>query len=282
MRANTVPVLPTVNRSNKTAPVVDSPQRVFFMLCSASMKLFLDSANLTDIEEALTGGMIQGVTTNPSLLSKEPKGEYVAHMTKIVALLKKDGRNLSLSVEVFSDKPEEMLKQAREFTKALRYKNLAIKIPVSYQGQSYLGVVRKLADEDSAVNCTACMTPLQLSLAAAAGARFVSLFYNRVRDGAQESMYETARKEMLAHKDIDAGDFDPNRVLREARALLAPYPKAEIIAGSIRSVVDVKEAGLAGAHIVTASLKTIKAALAHFKTDHAVEQFLTDFKQWRT
>lgn len=244
------------------------------------MRLFLDSANLTDIEEALTGSLIQGVTTNPSLLSKEPKGEYLTHMKKIIALLKKDRRNLSLSVEVFSDNPAEMLKQAREFTKALRYKNLAIKIPVSFKGQNYLGVVRRLSDAGIAVNCTACMTPLQLTLAGAAGARFVSFFYNRVRDGAEEPAYEAVRKEMLVRKDIEVGDFDPNRVLREARLLLAPYPQAEIIAGSIRSVLDVKEAGLAGAHIVTASLKTIKAALAHFKTDHAVQNFLKDFHQW--
>ncbi|TSC84130.1 MAG: transaldolase [Parcubacteria group bacterium Gr01-1014_17] len=244
------------------------------------MKLFLDSANLGEIKEALESGLILGITTNPSLLSKEPKGSYLTHMKDIVSLLKKDGRNLSLSVEVFSEKPEEMFKQAREFKKALKYKNLAIKIPVNYKGQSYLGVVRQLSDEGVMVNCTACMTPLQLSMAAAAGARFVSLFYNRVRDGAKDTEYEAVRKEMLEKKDIEQADFEPNNVLREARALLAPYPKAEIIAGSIRSVLDIKEAGLAGAHIVTASFKTLKAALTHFKTDHAVGNFLNDFKQW--
>ena len=108
----------------------------------------------------------------------------------------------------------------------------------------------------------------------------MSLFYNRVRDGAKEAEYEAIRKEMLERKDIEPVDFNPNNVLREARVLLAPYPKSEIIAGSIRSVLDVKEAGLAGAHIVTASFKTIKAALAHFKTDHAVGNFLKDFQKW--
>jgi len=258
-------------------------ETLFFYSFSANikvMKVFLDSANLGEIKEALDGGMILGITTNPSLLAKEPKGSYLAHMKTIVSLLKKDGRGLSLSVEVFSDKPEEMIKQAREFKKVLKYKNLAVKIPVSFRGQSYLGVVRKLSDEGIIVNCTACMTPLQLSLAAAAGAKYVSLFYNRVRDGAKEAEYEAIRKEMLERKDIEPVDFNPNNVLREARVLLAPYPKSEIIAGSIRSVLDVKEAGLAGAHIVTASFKTIKAALAHFKTDHAVGNFLKDFQKW--
>jgi transaldolase len=244
------------------------------------MKLFLDSANIADVERALSGGLIMGVTTNPSLLAKEPKGSYLTHMKKIATLLKKDKRNLSLSVEVFSDKPEEMVAQAREFKKALGYKNLAIKIPISFKGESYLGVVRRLVDEGFQVNCTACMTPLQLSLAAAAGARFVSLFYNRVRDGATEPEYESARAESLTRKDIEEKDFDPRNVLREARSLLSPYPETEIIAGSIRSVLDVKEAGLAGAHIVTASLKVARSAISHFKTDHAVRQFLADFKEW--
>ena len=167
------------------------------------MKLFLDSANLGEIKDALDGGMILGITTNPSLLAKEPKGSYLAHMETIVSLLKKDRRGLSLSVEVFSDKPNEMVKQAREFVKKLKYKNLAVKIPVSFRGQSYLGVVRQLSEDGIIVNCTACMTPLQLSMAAAAGATFVSLFYNRVRDGAKETEYEAARKEMLERKDID-------------------------------------------------------------------------------
>lgn len=244
------------------------------------MKLFLDTANLADIEDALRGGFIRGVTTNPSLLAKEPKGNYLAHMKKIVALLKKDGRNLSLSVEVFSDQQEEMLKQAREFKKALKYKNLAIKIPVSYKGQSYLGVVRRLSDEGIIVNCTACMTPLQLVLAAAAGARFVSLFYNRVRDAETEALYANERNALLEKKVVEKADFNPDQVLREASTLLAEYPDAEIIVGSIRTPLDVKRAALAGGHIVTASLPIFKAALSHFKTDHAVGNFLTDFKHW--
>ena len=85
---------------------------------------------------------------------------------------------------------------------------------------------------------------------------------------------------MLKEKLLDKNDFDPNHILRETRELFKDYPQAEIIAGSIRTPVDVKEAGVNGAHIVTASLKIIKSALSHYKTDYAVDQFLKDFSAW--
>ena len=81
------------------------------------MKLFLDTANLKDIEEALKAGFIRGITTNPSLLAKEPKTEYLAHMKKIVELLKHDGNDYPLSVEVFTDNQNLMIAQAEEFSK---------------------------------------------------------------------------------------------------------------------------------------------------------------------
>lgn len=244
------------------------------------MKLFLDTANLADIEEALKGGFIRGITTNPSLLAKEPKGNYLAHMKKIVALCKRYGRAASLSVEVFTNNPREMVAQARQFAKELKYKHLAIKIPIGYQNQNNLAVIRELSARGITVNCTACMTPLQLTLAAAAGAKFVSLFYNRLRDSETEEKYKNERSALFEKKIVEKMDFDPDQVLRETRALLSDYPDAEIIVGSIRTPLDVKRAGLAGGHIVTASLKILKEALGHFKTDHAVEQFLADFKQW--
>ncbi|OHA19301.1 MAG: hypothetical protein A2836_01900 [Candidatus Taylorbacteria bacterium RIFCSPHIGHO2_01_FULL_45_63] len=244
------------------------------------MKLFLDTANLKDIDEALKGGFIRGVTTNPSLLAKEPKGNYIEHMKKIVALCKKYGKDISLSVEVFSNDPKEMVKQAKEFVKALRYKHLAVKIPIGYKNENYLSVVKELSDAGIVVNCTACHSPMQLMMAAASGAKYVSLFYNRLRDGAKEEAYAAERDRMFNEKVVEQNDYDPNHVLRETRELLKEYPETEIIAGSIRTVLDVKEAGLNGAHIVTVSLKALKAALAHFKTDHAVDQFLKDFSAW--
>ena len=244
------------------------------------MKLFLDTANLKDIEEALVGGFIRGVTTNPSLLAKEPKGNYVAHMKKIASLCKKAGGKVSLSVEVFSNDSDEMIKQAREFVTKIAYKNLAIKIPISYKGTNNLRVVRELSKRGITVNCTACMTPMQLMSAAASGAKYVSLFYNRLRDSEKEEKFSKERKELLDKKAIEPKDFDPNNVLRETRALLVDYPETEIIVGSIRNVLDVKEAGLAGGHIVTTSLKIIKEAVGHYKTDDSIDGFLKDFSAW--
>ena len=147
------------------------------------MKLFVDTANLADIEAALVSGAIRGVTTNPSLLAKEPKANYVEHLRKVVGLARRHGRGISVSVEVFTDEPEAMKQQAHELWDALAYEHLAVKVHVSHAGQHNLAVIKELAAEGIAVNCTACMTPLQAGLAAAVGARYVSLFYNRIRDG---------------------------------------------------------------------------------------------------
>jgi transaldolase len=244
------------------------------------MKLFIDTANLVDIEEALRGGYIRGITTNPSLLAKEPKGNYLKHMEKIVALARQYSEGVSLSVEVFTNDQQEMIAQAQQFVEALNYEHLAIKIPISYKGESNLEVVRGLAQRGIAVNVTACMTPLQLMMAAASGARFVSLFYNRLKDGAAEPESVAERDALLSNKIVEQGHFDPDLVLRETRALLADYPQAEIITGSIRSPLDVLHAGVNGSHIVTASLKILKQSLMHFKTDHSIDGFLKDFESW--
>jgi transaldolase len=242
------------------------------------MKLFIDTANLHDIEEALKSGCVRGVTTNPSLLAKEPKGSYLEHMSRVVELAAP--HQASVSIEVFTNDPGEMIRQAEQFQKTLNYKFLAVKIPISCQGQHNLGVVADLASKGIAVNCTACMTPLQAAMAASAGATYVSLFYNRIRDGATQETAREMKNKSIADGLVEEEDFDPDHVIRETRALLSDSPKAEIIAGSIRSVVDVKRALLSGAHIVTASAKILSAATGHFKTDEAVLAFLADFKSW--
>lgn len=243
------------------------------------MKLYLDTANLNDIENALEQGFIEGITTNPSLFAKEPKADYIDHLKKIVAAANLHGGRFSLSVEVFSEDPAEMIAQAEQFVHALNYEHLAVKVHVSRKGRSYLHVVRKLSERGIAVNCTACMTPMQAMMAGAAGAKYVSLFYNRIRDCKTDS-YVQERASLLESLAIEDTDFDPDQVIRETRQLLRQYPNVEIIAGSMRSVVDVKRAGLAGAHIITASPKIYKKALEHHKTDEAVDIFLKDFSGW--
>ena len=108
------------------------------------MKFFIDTANLEHIEETLQKGFVSGVTTNPSLMSKEPKSDFTKHISKIVEICKEYGE-VPLSVEVFAEKPDAMYEQAIEIYESLNYDNLNIKIPVGYEE---LEVVSKLSQED--------------------------------------------------------------------------------------------------------------------------------------
>ena len=219
------------------------------------MKLFIDTANVEEIQDAVSKGIISGVTTNPSLLSKEPKSDFYEHISKIVKICKENG-NLPLSVEVFAEKPEEMYKQAIEIINKLNYSNLNIKIPVGYDE---LEVIKKLADKNISVNCTCCFTSTQMQLAAKAGARYVSLFYNRLIDNGGNPIQVLDR----VRKFIDENNLN-----------------CEIIAGSIRNAYDLEECWDGGSDIVTAGHKVIKKSLCHLKTDESVEGFLKDFKEW--
>ncbi len=222
------------------------------------MKIFIDSANLTEIENALKRGFISGVTTNPSLLAKEPKSGFEKHIKKIVALLNKYGGNKSLSVEVFSRDAKEIIEQAKHFKKIFKYKNLSIKVQI---GWNELEAISKLSKAGISVNCTACMNVTQALLAANAGAKYVSLFWCRIRDGA-----------------ID----NPQDVVSMTRKLLNEgKSKAEIIVGSIRGVDDIRDAFNAGGHIVTVPPKFFLSMVEHFKTTEAVEQFFKDFSAWQ-
>jgi len=248
-------------------------------------KFYIDTANLDEIKGALSRGF-QGVTTNPSLLAKEPKGNYMAHLGKVADLCRAyplaDGSLPSLSVEVFSSDKKEMVTQAREFSKALKYPNLAVKIHVTHQGNDNLDVIRELSREGIAVNCTACMSAYQAVLAAAAGSKYVSLFWGRIKDaGNIEPKFASHRAEILEKKILHENDFNPATVVSETRSILdMHYPKSKIIAGSIRSALDIKGASLAGAHVVTVPPKFVPQMMGHYKTEEVVTQFLSDFQSW--
>lgn len=248
-------------------------------------KFFIDTANLDEIKGALDRGFV-GVTTNPSLLAKEPKGNYMTHLEKIVELLHEyklpDESLLPLSVEVFTSDQGEMVKQAKEFNDQLAYPNLAIKIHIIHQGQDNLNVVRELSREGIAVNCTACMTVYQAIMAAAAGAKYVSLFWGRISDGGNPSAEFVAHhNEILEKKILSQDDFNPAVVVNETRQILDKnHPESEIIVGSIRSALDIKRASLAGSHIVTIPPKFVSQMTGHYKTEEVVDQFFSDFQTW--
>ncbi|KKT29451.1 hypothetical protein A3G55_00615 [Candidatus Giovannonibacteria bacterium RIFCSPLOWO2_12_FULL_44_25] len=242
------------------------------------MKIFIDSANLTDIEEALKRGFAEGITTNPSLLAKEPKGSFESHIGAIIDLINKYKPGIHLSVEVFSRDKEIILKQAREFIREFGYPQISIKVQV---GWGELETIKKLSEMGISVNCTACMSVTQAVMAARAGAKYVSLFWGRIRDGGTDAAMLKEREETKAKKALDDADFDPIRVVSATRRIFDESKiNSEIIAGSMRSVVDVRDARLAGAHIVTVPPKFFPDMISHFKTDQVVNQFLTDFEKW--
>jgi transaldolase len=221
------------------------------------MKIFIDSANLGEIEEALQRGFPAGITTNPSILSKEEKVDFREHIKKIIGLIEKYAYDIPLSVEVFSTKPEEMVAQAEDFINHFgSYRNLNVKVPI---GWDELAVIRELRRRRVKVNCTCCMSYNQAIMAALAGANYVSLFYGRIRDIG----------------------YDAASIVRQVRATLREWSHpSEIIVGSIRHIMDVNEALLAGADIVTVPPKFFRQMTQHPKTDEAVHQFVTDFQKW--
>ena len=218
-------------------------------------QLFIDTANLDEISSACKRGIISGVTTNPSLMSKERKGDYVGHMQRIAEICQKYN-NIPLSVEVFATDQNEIYDQALQLKEDIGYSNLNIKIPVGFDE---LETINKLKSVGIRVNCTCCFTTSQLNLAAAAGARYVSFFYNRAKDSGEDGL-------CTLH---DTSQFIESNKLN-----------CEIIAGSIRTPKDITDAWSAGANIVTAGYDVVKAGTTHPGTQASVDQFLTDFKEW--
>lgn len=245
------------------------------------MEIFIDTANLFEIEEALKRGFVRGITTNPTLLSKEPKAGFIQHIGNIIEIIRfyRDGQDdIHLSVEVFSRDTQEIVQQAMDFKKTFGYGNLSVKVPI---GWDELEAIKKLAKEGFSVNCTACMSVTQAVMAAAAGARFVSLFWGRIRDGGKELNKLAMLVAQSTDGAFDQNDFDPAKVVSATRSILdQSYAETEIIVGSIRQVIDVRDAALAGAHIITIPPKFFKPMVSHFKTDEVVNQFLTDFQSW--
>jgi transaldolase len=214
------------------------------------VKIFLDSANVSEIETWLREGVVDGVTTNPSIMLKDgvyDLEEGAQHLAEVVG-------ERPLSVEVTSNESSEMLRQARFFSRWGR--NIVVKIPIINEfGGSSLGVIRVLRSEGIAVNVTAILSFNQAILAVKAGATYVSIFAGRIADEGN----------------------DPALVIRNVRQWLDDwkYP-SEIIVGSIRSVIDVQSAALAGAHIITIPPQFLSKMLDHKYTRETVRQFVAD------
>ena len=215
------------------------------------MKVFLDSARLGEIEAALARGFVAGVTTNPTFLREEAGLRPLAHLRQVVARLRP--LRLPLSVQVMTADPGEMVRQAEVIREALDYQDLVVKIPC---GWNELAAITEVSKRGIRVNGTACMSATQAMLAAAAGARYVTLFLGKMTDAG-----------------IDAGAVieDVAAALRESGA------GCELVVASIRRTYDVHECLRRGAHVVTVAFRLLPGLAEHPKTAEAVRGFAESF-----
>ncbi|WP_173918557.1 fructose-6-phosphate aldolase [Halobacillus sp. Marseille-Q1614] len=210
------------------------------------MKFFIDSANISDIREANALGLLDGVTTNPSLVAKE--GVSFHDRLKEITTEVTEG---SVSAEVISLDAEGMLKEAKEL--AAIAPNITIKVPMTLEG---LKAVKALSDLNITTNVTLIFNANQALMAARAGATYVSPFLGRLDDIGQNGI------ELIAQI---AEIFDRHAI------------ETEIIAASVRHPMHLTEAALNGAHIATVPFKLFEQIVKHPLTDQGIEKFLNDW-----
>jgi len=211
------------------------------------MQFFLDTANLDQIKEAVSWGIIDGVTTNPSLVSKENM--------KFEELIKEICRTVPgpVSVESVSTKAEEIIVEAREL--AAIADNVVVKVPICLEG---LKAIKALVNEGIDVNTTLIFSPSQALLAAKAGARFVSPFVGRLDD--------------ISHDGMDLVD--------QILTIYNNYGiETEVIVASVRHPLHVVEAAMMGADIATIPFSALEKLIKHPLTDIGIEKFLSDWKK---
>lgn len=213
------------------------------------MKFFLDTANVGQIKEAADLGVLDGVTTNPSLMSKET-GEFTDILEQICSIV--DG---PVSAEIVSTKHEEMVEEAVGLSKI--HKNIVVKVPLTKDG---IKTLKSLTDRGIKTNATLVFSSNQALLAAKAGATYVSPFIGRLDDAGHVGM-DLVREIVTIYENYDL--------------------PTEVIVASVRSPLHVVEAALCGAHIATVPLGVIEKMIKHPMTDAGLASFLKDWKKWK-
>jgi len=217
------------------------------------MEIFLDSANVEEIRRWLKQGVIDGVTTNPSIMLKDRAFDLEERAKEIASLV----YPRPLSVEVTTNDLEQMVDEARGL--ASWAPNIVVKIPVINEyGEPCLGVAKALVEDGIRVNLTACLSFAQVMLGAKAGATYISIFAGRVADEGH----------------------DAPRLIRQAVDWLRDweYP-SRVIVGSVREVINIQDAALAGAHVITVPPQFMDKLADHRYTRETVHQFIADAEQ---
>jgi transaldolase len=211
------------------------------------MKFFVDTADIAEIRDLAATGLLDGVTTNPSLIMKagRPMLEAIKEICEVV-----EG---PVSAEVAATDFDGMMKEGK--TLAAIADNVAIKVPLTFDGLKACRALRQLGHQ---VNVTLCFSANQALLAAKAGATFISPFIGR----------------------LDDINLDGMELIRDIRVIYDNYAfDTQILAASIRSPNHVKEAALAGADVATVPAAVLKSLVKHPLTDKGLEQFLADWKK---
>ena len=210
------------------------------------MKLFIDTANVAEITEAASWGILDGVTTNPSLVSREGRAyhELVAEICRIVPG--------PVSAEVIATDAEGMEREGRELTTIAE--NVVVKLPITPDG---IKVCARFSEEGIATNLTLCFSPAQALLVAKAGATYVSPFVGRIDDVGQDGM----------------------QLVREIVQIYDAYEfPTQVLVASVRHPQHVVEGALAGADVATVPFKVLQQLFRHPLTDIGLQRFISDFR----
>jgi transaldolase len=212
------------------------------------MQIFLDTANIDQIRQAADLGIISGVTTNPSLLSKEATSDYETVTKEICSII-----GGPVSVEVLSEDTDAMVEEAR--VKASWAPNVNIKVPITADGLKATSILSK---ENIDVNMTLCFSANQAILGALAGATYVSIFVGRLDDAGHDGM----------------------QVVQEVIEVLDNYPEldTQVIAASIRHPLHCTQSARMGADILTVPYNVLMQMIRHPLTDVGIKRFLEDWK----
>lgn len=214
------------------------------------MKIFLDTADLEEIRTVARWGVLDGVTTNPTLYAKVSNASYESILKEICTITPGP-----VSAEVVAEDVETMLAEGREFAKIAP--NIVVKVPMSEEG---LEAIAKFAEEGIKTNCTLIFTANQGLLAAKAGASLLSPFVGRLDDINQDGMI----------------------VIRELVDIVTIHElDTEVLAASIRNPLHMTQAALAGAHVATLPFKVLQQMVHHPLTDKGIVQFRKDWDQAR-